>query len=141
MKPAPLIRRASPADSETILAIQSAIPEAAQWDVAQYFQYQVRVAESDSNVVGFLAARTLAAGESEILNLAVAPEFRRQGIGRALLQAWLEEFAGTVYLEVRASNEAAQKFYKSLGFAVVVVRPQYYSSPPESAIVMKFHSC
>ena len=141
MNAAPRIRRASPADSAAIQTIQSASPQAAQWEVPQYFQYEVRVAETGSGVVGFLAARTLAAGESEILNLAVAPEFRRRGLGRTLLRAWMDEVAGTVYLEVRASNQAALDFYKSLGFEVVVVRPEYYSSPPESAIVMKFHSC
>lgn len=141
MTPAPRIRRAAPADSDAIRAIQSTSPEAAQWEISQYFQYEVRVAESDSDVVGFLAARTLGAGESEILNLAVAPEFRRRGIGRTLLQAWMKEAAGIVYLEVRASNQAAQQFYKSVGFELLTVRPQYYSTPPESAIVMKFHSC
>jgi [ribosomal protein S18]-alanine N-acetyltransferase len=141
VNPVPRIRLASPADKDAIRAIQSSSPEAAQWEVFQYFEYEVRVAEYASVVAGFLAARTLAAGESEILNLAVAPEFRGRGIGRALLRAWMEEAAGTIYLEVRSSNQAAQKFYKSLGFEVVVVRPQYYSAPSESAIVMKFHSC
>jgi ribosomal-protein-alanine N-acetyltransferase len=141
VNPVPRVRRACPADSDAIRAIQSASPEAAQWEIPQYFEYEVRLAECGSTVAGFLAARTLGAGESEILNLAVAPAFRRHGVGRALLRTWIEETGGTIYLEVRASNEAAQKFYKSLGFELFAVRPQYYSSPAESAIVMKFHSC
>ena len=45
------------------------------------------------------------------------------------------------FLEVRESNRAARIFYKSMGFQEVNVRRDYYASPAESAIVMKFHSC
>jgi len=103
--------------------------------------YDFGVAASGTRVVGFVVVRTLAPGESEILNLAVAPEARRQGVARALLREWLREVRGDVFLEVRASNEVAQKFYKSLGFQEFSVRPKYYASPPETGIVMKFHSC
>jgi ribosomal-protein-alanine N-acetyltransferase len=128
-------------DLDAIAAIQSASPEAAQWEPVDYFQYDLQVSVVDGHVAGFLVARTLALGESEILNLAVAPEHRRQGIARSLVKTWLSGVTGDVFLEVRASNEAAQKFYKSLGFQVVSVRSEYYSSPAETAIVMKFHSC
>lgn len=47
----------------------------------------------------------------------------------------------SIFLEVRESNYVAQKFYKSLGFQPVSLRQNYYSDPPESAVVMKFHSC
>ena len=93
------------------------------------------------HVAGFLVARTLAAQEHEILNLAVAPEFRRQGVGRALVSGLLERAPGEVYLEVRPSNTGARRFYQMLGFEEVTTRPDYYEYPPESAIVLKFHSC
>lgn len=139
--PLPLIRPGEPRDLAEIRAIQASSPESAQWDVTQYFNYRVLVAVSGIRVTGFLVARTLAEREHELLNLAVAPEFRRQGIGRALVTAWLEGAAGTVYLEVRPSNAAARLFYKHLGFEEVSIRPEYYQNPPESAIVLKFHSC
>ena len=85
--------------------------------------------------------RTLTAGASEILNLAVAPAHRRQGVAHALVQSCLRDFQGEVFLEVRESNFVAKQFYKSLGFEEFIVRPRYYSSPDESGIVMKFHSC
>jgi ribosomal-protein-alanine N-acetyltransferase len=91
--------------------------------------------------VGFLVTRTLVAGEREILNLAVAPDFRRKGVARALLDRALEAFCGEVFLEVRESNGVAKKFYKSLGFKELSKRKGYYDNPPETAIVMKFHSC
>ena len=128
-------------DLEAVADIQSASPEAAQWPPNQYLHYDFRVAFCSEQVAGFLVGRTLAPGESEVLNLAVAPEFRRQGVARALWQAWLGDLEGAVYLEVRASNETARKFYKSVGFKELIVRPQYYTSPSEPGIVMKFHSC
>jgi len=135
------VRRGGTADLEAIRAIQNASSEAAQWEVSEYLQYDLRVAERAGRVAGFLVSRTLAPGECEILNLAVAPECRRKGVAHALVRACLGELSGDIILEVRASNEAAQKFYKSVGFQEVTIRSQYYSSPVESAIVMKFHSC
>ena len=124
-----------------IAAIQAASPEAAQWMPADYLAQRLMVAVSGGGVTGFAAARQVADGEFEILNLAVAPEFRRQGIARKLLEALFQDSHGTFFLEVRESNQAAQMCYKSLGFQLVGRRPGYYESPPEAAIVMKFHSC
>jgi ribosomal-protein-alanine acetyltransferase len=135
------VRRGEPADLAEIRAIQDASPEAAQWDVTDYLQYDLRVAVQSIRVAGFLVSRTLAPGESEILNVAVAPEFRRQGVARALIVALVADFEGALFLEVRASNVAARLFYKSLGFEEVTTRPEYYVKPSEPAIVMKFHSC
>jgi ribosomal-protein-alanine N-acetyltransferase len=135
------VRAAAPCDLPAILAIQTSSPEAAQWEVSQYLAYHLRVAVSPSGLAGFVVARTLVRGESEILNLAVAPEFRRQGVARALIEGWLRDFPGTVFLEVRASNKTAQKAYKCLGFQELITRPEYYDSGSESGIVMKFHSC
>ena len=135
------MRRAQPDDLAAIGAIQRASPEASQWDPSEYLSYELRIASWDTQLAGFLVGRTLAPGESEILNFAVVPEWRRRGVGRTLIEAWIREFPGDVYLDVRASNETAQKFYKALGFELVVERPEYYTSPPETGIVMKFHSC
>lgn len=126
---------------DTVAAIQQASPGAARWNVADYLERHFLVAVEGNRVVGFLVARTLAADEHEILNLAVAPDFRRKGVARALLDSALAGFRGAVFLEVRESNETAKKFYKSLGFKELSKREKYYDSPPETAIVMKFHSC
>ena len=135
------IRRGEVEDLPQVAAIQAASPETAQWDVAQYMQYDLRVAIRQNRVVGFLVARSVAGDEQELLNLAVAPECRRLGIARQLLKSLLEYFRGTVFLEVRESNRAAIGLYKSLNFQYVNRRNGYYESPPEAAIVMKFHSC
>jgi ribosomal-protein-alanine N-acetyltransferase len=135
------IRPAEPADLDAIAAIQAASPEAALWPPAEYLQYDARVAVCARRVAGFLVTRRTAEGEAEVLNLAVAPEFRGQGVGRALMGAFLDGFRGDVFLEVRCTNSSARGFYKSLGFQELTLRKDYYGTPPEAAIVMKFHSC
>jgi ribosomal-protein-alanine N-acetyltransferase len=137
----PTVRRGEVSDLDAIEVIQKASPEAAQWSSAEYLQYDLLVAVRGVHVVGFAVFRTVAPGEREILNLAVTPKFRRQGIAHALWKALEESFRGATYLEVRASNLAAQKFYKSVGFEELTVRPGYYQNSSEPAIVMKFHSC
>jgi len=137
----PVIRRAEAGDLEAVAAIQSASPEASHWPPADYLQYEFTVAISGGIVAGFLVWRPLAEGECEVLNLAVSSEFRRQGIARKLLNPLLNLHDTEVFLEVRESNQAARIFYKSMGFQEVNIRQMYYEFPPESAIVMKFHSC
>ena len=135
------VRRLADGDLPVIAAIQKASPEAAQWDPADYLAYNSLVAICNGTIAGFLITRTIAPGETEILNVAVAPEFRRQGVARHLISHDNVLLDGTVYLEVRASNQVAQDFYNRLGFQEVARRDGYYSDPPETAIVMKFHSC
>jgi ribosomal-protein-alanine N-acetyltransferase len=137
----PVIRRGEAGDLAQVAAIQDASPESPRWNAADYLNYDLLVAVREGRVVGFLASRSLVEGEREILNLAVAPEFRRQGIARHLWDAFCEGPFGTIFLEVRESNEAARSLYLSLGFQELGRRPAYYDFPPEAAIVMKFHSC
>ncbi len=137
----PVIRPGQAGDLEEVAAIQASSPEAAQWDAADYLRYDFRVCLHDGRVAGFLVARHVAPDESELLNLAVAPEFRRKGFARALVQQLLNARGASLYLEVRESNHPARNLYKSMGFKEVNIRPEYYQNPPEAAIVMKFHSC
>ena len=135
------IRRLTADDVGAVAAIQQASPEAAQWNPADYLSYDCLVAICNGTIAGFLVARALAGDEHEILNVAVEPRFRRRGIARRLISELQVPYRGQVFLEVRASNTAAQNLYKSLGFQEVAVRHAYYENPPDSAIVMKFHSC
>jgi ribosomal-protein-alanine N-acetyltransferase len=135
------IRRGGADDLDAVAAIQAASSGAARWNVADYLEQDFLVAVEENRIVGFVVARTVAADEREILNLAVVPDFRQKGVARALLDSTLRAFRGCVFLEVRESNSVAQEFYKSLGFKALSKRLGYYDSPPETAIVMKFHSC
>lgn len=79
--------------------------------------------------------------ELHINNLAVHPRWRQQGIARELLRAALqhgqERGARVAYLEVRASNQAAQALYRQARFETVGVRARYYTHPLEDAVVMR----
>jgi ribosomal-protein-alanine N-acetyltransferase len=135
------IRPAAESDLDEIWRIQSVSGQAAQWSPADYLLQTCVVGLIDGRLAGFAVARLTTPGEMEILDVAVDPDFRRRGVARGLIQRLLEDYRGAVFLEVRQSNLPARKLYHSLGFEVTGVRPDYYSSPGESAIVMKFHSC
>lgn len=100
------------------------------------------VAEVDDAIVGYMVGRETA-GSGEVLNLAVAPDARRHGIGRALLDAGLQALRARrvdeVFLEVRASNRSAQALYQSVGFQAVGQRAGYYRSPREDAVVLRLN--
>jgi [ribosomal protein S18]-alanine N-acetyltransferase len=74
-----------------------------------------------------------------LMDIAVAPERRRQGIGRALLQALVDRLPSPdeqVTLEVRPSNEAAIRLYEEFGFKAAGVRRRYYQDNGEDALIM-----
>lgn len=121
-------------DAEALAAVQRACPEAAQWRAEEGHGRTVFVAEADGELAGFAVWQELPGGEAELLNLAVDPRQRRRGAGRALVEA----MAGRrTWLEVRASNEGAIRFYESLGFERRGLRRDYYRDPVEDAVVME----
>ena len=85
----------------------------------------------------------LVAEEMHIMNLAVDPKYRRQGIARALLTDGLSraraQGAEVAWLEVRPSNQAAQALYESFGFKNVGRRPRYYADNQEDALLLAFY--
>lgn len=91
---------------------------------------------------GFVLAR-LAAGEGEILTVAVARSHRRQGLGWRLMDAVLRELHGqraeALFLEVDETNQAAIALYRKLGFFEVGKRPRYYETKEgrSGALVMR----
>ena len=97
------------------------------------------VAEEEGNVVGYVGSQTVL-GESDVMNLAVAPSWRRRGIAKALMLALEARLAQAgsekLTLEVRASNEAAIALYTRLGFRQIGVRPNYYFHPKEDARIL-----
>jgi ribosomal-protein-alanine N-acetyltransferase len=134
-----------PGDSEALSAICRQSHEAAQWPKEAYEQAHssgqiVLVAHSNAKICGFLVAR-ITGDEAEILNTAVDPAHRRNGIGSLLLTAAISTArahnAKNIYLEVRESNRAAIAFYVKHGFAKASERRAYYTSPTENAVVMK----
>src|SRR5215216_78376 len=90
-------------------------------------------------IMGYIVARETA-GELHINNFAVRSEYRRRGIGAALLDQMLQEArrrkANAAFLEVRSANRAAQALYERSGFRAIARRANYYSDPREDAVVM-----
>lgn len=102
-----------------------------------------QVGNRKAGPAGFVLAR-LAAGEAEILTVAVARTRRRLGLGRDLMEAVLRELhaqrAEALFLEVDETNHAALALYRRLGFAEVARRPAYYDRPGQAradALVMR----
>ena len=98
------------------------------------------VAECRGEIAGYLIGRAIL-GSGEILNLAVAPEWRRRRVARQLLDSGLEELTARgveeVFLEVRESNVGAQALYLGAGFRPVGQRAGYYRNPKEDALVLR----
>lgn len=101
----------------------------------------MRVARQDGRLAGYMAAWRVA-GEIHLTNLAVEFDFRRQGVGQALLDELFDEAKRTrahlITLEVRKSNHAAIALYLANGFRQVGLRRQYYSVGNEDALVLAF---
>ena len=140
------IRALTQADLEQVLAITAASPDAASWSRPAYEALLQAprhgccyVAELDALVVGFVCFR-VAGDEAELLNLAVLPSYRRQGIGARLLEQMFREAAtrgaARIFLEVRETNQSAIGLYQRYGFAVSMRRRGYYSDPPADALVL-----
>jgi [ribosomal protein S18]-alanine N-acetyltransferase len=138
------IRPIESRDIDTILTIQQASPEVAQWtarDYARVVEGEMAgwVAEETAAVSGFLTARRVAS-DLEILNFAVREDVRRRGLGTLLLSeavVWAASFhAENAFLEVRASNSPALRFYERHGFRLAGRRPRYYAAPVEDALLL-----
>ncbi|MHA6684965.1 ribosomal protein S18-alanine N-acetyltransferase [Mesorhizobium sp. A556] len=140
------------ADSEAVSALHRE-DFVRPWDAAEFsslleqntvFGYGVReVGHGAKAPVGFVLAR-LAAGEGEILTVAVARSHRRRGLGWQLMDAVLRELhahrAEALFLEVDETNAPAIALYQRLGFREVGRRANYYRSSehgPTGALVMR----
>ena len=156
------IRHATAEDIPAIIDLERACATAAHWSEAQYRQsfeasgperiVFVAVSEGaptpadaeaspDTAFAGFLMARRVAP-DWELENIVVAPDARRKGLGKQLLEALIirarETNSESVFLEVRESSEDARALYEKAGFRQVGTRKSYYANPLEAAILYRF---
>ena len=97
------------------------------------------LAAYDGDCLAGLIAGFTAADTGEILTVGTAPQYRRQGVARMLMEAFLAavpDDVETIALEVRQSNTAAIALYRSFGFEKAGVRKRFYRDPVEDADVM-----
>lgn len=115
-------------------SVESFADEIESNDMAVYI-----IAEADEVLAGY-AGMWCIIDEGHITNVAVASEFRRQGIASAILEALIakgrEMGIRAFTLEVRASNTAAQELYSKFGFKSMGYRPGYYEDNKEAAMIM-----
>ena len=103
-------------------------------DAAKYF-----VATVEDTVAGYIGMWEIA-GQCDITNVAVLPEFRRIGVGKKLIEHLIQycknKELSPIFLEVRKSNEPAKSLYADFGFKEVGTRKKYYADTGEDAIIM-----
>ena len=98
------------------------------------------VAEQGDTLLGYIGSQSVPP-EADMMNLAVAPAARRQGIAEALVHALeaalREKGTESLTLEVRVSNLPARTLYEKLGFEPVGLRKNYYFHPKEDACILR----
>ena len=98
------------------------------------------VAMEGERLAGYVGSQTVM-GETDMMNIAVDPEFRRRGIAGQLVDALVAQLktrqSHCLTLEVRASNEPARALYEKLGFQQVGLRKNYYRNPKEDALILR----
>ena len=98
------------------------------------------VALDGDRVAGYVGSQTVC-GETDMMNVAVHPDFRRQGIGEKLVEQLVAELKAigshALMLEVRASNAPAIGLYEKMGFQQVGLRKNYYRDPKEDALILR----
>lgn len=93
------------------------------------------IAFVDGNAAGYMGLQIFS-GEGYVTNVAILPEYRRQGIAKALITEALKNDMEFITLEVRQSNAPAINLYRQCGFEKVGVRPDFYRNPQEDALLM-----
>ena len=98
------------------------------------------VALDGDRLVGYVGSQSVL-GETDMMNIAVHPDYRRQGIAEKLVLSLVDALKAKgnycLTLEVRASNEPAKALYGKLGFTQVGLRPRYYRNPREDACILR----
>ena len=127
--------------AELLATLDNCVAFSAHWNVQNWRDELAQpaacilTAQQEGKLVGFVALRG-AAGQWELLNIAVAPDHQRQGIATALMRQALA-FIGNaqITLEVSTANQAAQALYQKMGFVVLGVRPKFYKDGTDALIM------
>ena len=98
------------------------------------------VAVEEGSVAGYIGSQTVM-DETDMMNVAVHPDFRRKGIAEALVNSLVEQLrkmgSHCLTLEVRVSNAPAIALYEKLDFTEIGRRKNYYRNPREDALILR----
>jgi ribosomal-protein-alanine N-acetyltransferase len=141
----PTLSAARPADAAAIAAVHAASFQRG-WDEDEIHRLLLdgdvvaHRATAGRTLIGFILSRR-AAGEAEILSVAVAPAWRRRGLSRPLLDLHLRRLAGlgvrSVFLEVGDNNAPARALYRRAGFHEVGQRQGYYGGGAAALVLRR----
>lgn len=133
-----------PEDLDAIMDIEN-VSFSAPWSRKSYEELwpqksiDVWVGWLDGELASYYLVQTMGK-DQELHTFAVRPEFRRRGIGRAMMEHMLgisrKMGVKNIYLQVRPSNHEARELYKSLDFVGIGIRRNYYHDNFEDALVM-----
>ena len=108
-------------------------------ELTNVWSYWVVALDGDT-VVGYVGSQS-SIDEADIMNVAVHPDYRRQGIAEKLINTLVADLkkrgCHALLLEVRVSNTPAVTLYEKLGFAQVGCRKNYYRNPKEDALILR----
>jgi [ribosomal protein S18]-alanine N-acetyltransferase len=144
------IRQLTSTDLDGVVQIAAELKDAPHWPLSVYADIlelsspkRIAVVAEDAGtrvVVGYAVASVIPP-EGELESIAVSTAYQRQGVARRLFETLTRELGRSgvneLLLEVRASDDAARGFYKSLGFVEEGSRRGYYDEPVEDAILMR----
>ena len=140
-----MIRPAVYDDLRAMTALESSETMGSQWrfeqleEELQRAHARVLVAQTQEGFLGHAIA-WLVAGELEIMTIAIAPQQRRKGIGRALLADLLKLPHQRALLELRSENHHAHAFYTSFQFEVVGRRAAYYRNGDDALLMERMNA-
>lgn len=138
-------------DLPVIVSMEREIYRTDAWSMGQFKEelaamprnrYYIVALNDENEIVGYAGAFSPDLGlDADVLTLTVAPKYRRQGIGRALLDqliTWAKmRKAPAIFLEVREGNVEASPLYESAGFEPISTRSNYYSLGVNAVIMKK----
>lgn len=138
-------------DLPVVVSMERQVYRTDAWSVAQFKEelaavprnrYYIVAQDEQNHVVGYAGAFSPDVGlDADVLTLTVAPSWRRQGIGRAMLDkliSWAKDRkAPAIFLEVREGNVEASPLYESAGFEAIASRSNYYSLGVNAVIMKK----
>ncbi len=135
------LRKMTVADASAVYAIELLVASA-PWSEILFAEcvvvgYECWVCIDDKKIIGY-GVLSYAAQEAHILNIAVAPDQQRNGLGQKILQHLLNiakmHGAEEIFLEVRPSNQAARQLYDKFNFVEIGIRKDYYVEGADGAV-------